>query len=112
MGEAVMEELRSVDEVAYVRFASVYRDFQDVSEFQEEIERMADIDMMAANAVVRGWVDDWNTLTQIVEKTKTVTGSMTPMPAVTANTRVAEFPQRNAASRHVNAVCSIRKSAI
>ena len=29
-----------------------------------EIERMADIDMMAANAVVRGWVDDWDTLTR------------------------------------------------
>lgn len=42
LGEAVMEELRSVDEVAYVRFASVYRDFQDISEFQAEIQRMAD----------------------------------------------------------------------
>lgn len=42
LGAAVMEELRSVDEVAYVRFASVYRDFQDVSEFQDEIQRMAD----------------------------------------------------------------------
>lgn len=31
---------------------------------REEIERMADIDMMAANAVVRGWVDDWDTLTR------------------------------------------------
>ncbi|NIP98032.1 MAG: hypothetical protein GWO24_33240, partial [Akkermansiaceae bacterium] len=29
-----------------------------------EMERMADIDMMAANAVVRGWVDDWDTLTR------------------------------------------------
>lgn len=44
LGAAVMEELRSVDEVAYVRFASVYRDFQDVSEFQDEIQRMADTD--------------------------------------------------------------------
>ena len=31
---------------------------------REEIERMSDIDMMAANAVVRGWVDDWDTLTR------------------------------------------------
>jgi hypothetical protein len=31
---------------------------------REELERMADIDMMAANAVVRGWVDDWDTLTR------------------------------------------------
>ena len=32
-----MEELRRLDEVAYVRFASVYRSFQDVTEFEEEI---------------------------------------------------------------------------
>jgi transcriptional repressor NrdR len=35
-----MEELRRLDEVAYVRFASVYRSFQDVTEFQQEIERL------------------------------------------------------------------------
>lgn len=40
VGELVMEELRKLDEVAYVRFASVYRSFQDVNEFREEIERM------------------------------------------------------------------------
>jgi transcriptional repressor NrdR len=38
----VMEELRRLDEVAYVRFASVYRSFQDVTEFQKEIERLRD----------------------------------------------------------------------
>ncbi len=40
IGEWVMAELRQLDEVAYVRFASVYRRFQDVHDFQEEIERM------------------------------------------------------------------------
>ena len=40
VGEEVMQELRRIDGVAYVRFASVYRDFQDVSEFQEEIARL------------------------------------------------------------------------
>jgi transcriptional repressor NrdR len=35
-----MEELKVLDEVAYVRFASVYRSFQDVNEFREEIERL------------------------------------------------------------------------
>ena len=35
-----MEELRHLDEVAYVRFASVYRSFQDVEAFREEIERL------------------------------------------------------------------------
>ncbi len=40
VGELVMEELRHLDEVAYVRFASVYRSFQDVDAFREEIERL------------------------------------------------------------------------
>ena len=41
VGEAVMAELRALDPVAYVRFASVYRDFQDVSEFADEINKLA-----------------------------------------------------------------------
>ncbi|MCW8919394.1 MAG: transcriptional regulator NrdR [Gammaproteobacteria bacterium] len=40
LGEWVMEQLRTLDEVAYVRFASVYRSFQDVNAFREEIERL------------------------------------------------------------------------
>jgi transcriptional repressor NrdR len=40
VGELAMEELHVLDEVAYVRFASVYRAFQDVDAFREEIERM------------------------------------------------------------------------
>ncbi|MET0657274.1 MAG: transcriptional regulator NrdR [Steroidobacteraceae bacterium] len=40
VGELAMEELRHLDEVAYVRFASVYRSFQDVDAFREEIERL------------------------------------------------------------------------
>lgn len=40
LGELVMEELRHLDEVAYVRFASVYRSFQDVEAFREEIEKL------------------------------------------------------------------------
>ena len=40
VGELVMKELRMIDDVAYVRFASVYRSFQDVDEFKEEIELM------------------------------------------------------------------------
>jgi transcriptional repressor NrdR len=35
-----MDELKKVDQVAYVRFASVYRKFQDVEDFKEEIERL------------------------------------------------------------------------
>ena len=40
IGEKVMDELRNLDQVAYVRFASVYRSFQDLSEFQQEIDRL------------------------------------------------------------------------
>lgn len=43
VGDLVMEELRSLDEVAFVRFASVYRSFQDVTEFQDEIRRLQEI---------------------------------------------------------------------
>ena len=40
VGELVMDELHRLDEVAYVRFASVYRSFQDVDAFREEIDRL------------------------------------------------------------------------
>jgi transcriptional repressor NrdR len=40
IGELVMDELRGLDQVAYVRFASVYRKFEDVAAFREEIERL------------------------------------------------------------------------
>ena len=40
IGELVMEQLKDVDEVAYVRFASVYRQFTDVSTFVSEIEKL------------------------------------------------------------------------
>jgi len=40
IGEKVMEELKKLDEVAYVRFASVYRQFQDIDTFMEELQKM------------------------------------------------------------------------
>lgn len=40
VGHLVMDELRDLDHVAYVRFASVYRSFEDVNAFREEIERL------------------------------------------------------------------------
>jgi len=40
IGDMVMEELRKLDHVAYVRFASVYRDFKDISEFMRELRPM------------------------------------------------------------------------
>ena len=40
IGELIMDQLREVDQVAYVRFASVYRSFQDVDAFSDEIKRL------------------------------------------------------------------------
>ena len=40
IGARIMQELKQLDQVAYVRFASVYRDFTDVREFKEELERL------------------------------------------------------------------------
>lgn len=42
VGEFVMSELRQLDQVAYVRFASVYRDFKDIAEFSAEIKLLSD----------------------------------------------------------------------
>ena len=43
IGGLVMDELRDLDQVAYVRFASVYRSFQDVNAFEEEIEKLKNV---------------------------------------------------------------------
>ena len=40
VGELVMEELKDLDEVAYVRFASVYREFKDVNTFMDELKKI------------------------------------------------------------------------
>ncbi len=42
LGELVMNELRSLDDIAYVRFASVYRDFQDIEAFQQVLLSLSD----------------------------------------------------------------------
>ncbi len=42
IGETVMEQLREFDRVAYIRYASVYRDFQDIQTFREEIDALLD----------------------------------------------------------------------
>jgi len=57
LGEEVMTELRQLDQVAYVRFASVYRSFQDINEFKEEIERLSQGDGDAAADVARALAD-------------------------------------------------------
>lgn len=40
IGELVMNKLRQVDKVAYIRFAAVYRDFEDIEEFKDEINKL------------------------------------------------------------------------
>ena len=40
IGEVVMQNLRKIDEVAFIRFASVYRRFEDITEFSEEVEKL------------------------------------------------------------------------
>ena len=40
LGEVVMSELKELDDVAYVRFASVYRDFQDIEAFRQELQNI------------------------------------------------------------------------
>ena len=41
IGEVVMKRLRLLDEVAFIRFSSVYRRFEDITEFSEEVERLS-----------------------------------------------------------------------
>ncbi|MFQ5328388.1 MAG: transcriptional regulator NrdR [Thermodesulfobacteriota bacterium] len=43
IGEAIMDELKKLDEVAYVRFASVYREFRDINEFMSELKDLLDL---------------------------------------------------------------------
>jgi len=47
VGELVMRELQQLDKIAYIRFASVYRNFEDVAEFHEVIEEVAQDDRAA-----------------------------------------------------------------
>ena len=49
IGSLVMEELKRLHQVAYVRFASVYREFKDVGQFMSELETMLDEDVARAD---------------------------------------------------------------
>lgn len=51
IGEWVMSELKSLDPVAYVRFASVYRRFEDVEAFHTEIERLKNTESEPSNLI-------------------------------------------------------------
>ncbi|MXX79237.1 MAG: transcriptional repressor NrdR [Gemmatimonadales bacterium] len=56
LGELVMEGLRALDQVAYVRFASVYRNFQDTTEFTEEVRELRELLRRAGHSAA-GQVD-------------------------------------------------------
>jgi transcriptional repressor NrdR len=58
IGELVMDELRNLDEVAYVRFASVYRSFQDITEFQEEIRRLQEVSKITTSREQMSFLPD------------------------------------------------------
>jgi len=51
IGNLVMKKLKALDEVAYVRFASVYREFKDISEFVSELKQLKDKDQGEPNTV-------------------------------------------------------------
>ena len=50
IGEMVMESLKKLDRVAYIRYASVYRDFKDIESFKEEIESLLEPPQTADDA--------------------------------------------------------------
>jgi transcriptional repressor NrdR len=58
LGELVMSELRELDEVAYVRFASVYRSFQDIHEFRKEIDSLGESDTQLSDEVISDVEDE------------------------------------------------------
>ncbi len=61
IGELVMAELRKVDQVGYVRFASVYRSFEDVADFREELDRLERDHRTAADSQLSLLSDDAET---------------------------------------------------
>jgi len=58
IGEWVMEELRDLDHVAYVRFASIYRSFEDVNAFRDEIDRLEKLPSAESRRVQLTLIDD------------------------------------------------------
>jgi transcriptional repressor NrdR len=53
LGELVMARLRTIDPVAYVRFASVYRQFRDIDELRTEIDRLAELAKQSSDSSTR-----------------------------------------------------------
>ena len=64
LGEMCIERLKILDRVAYIRFASVYRDFQDVDSFTREVEALTDPDSAEDKSQLRLIEDDVPRLAQ------------------------------------------------
>ena len=64
LGEMCIERLKILDRVAYIRFASVYRDFQDIDSFTKEVEALTDPDSADDKSQLRLIKDDVPRLTQ------------------------------------------------
>jgi transcriptional repressor NrdR len=77
IGEYVMDELKGLDEVAYVRFASVYRSFKDLSDFQEVIETIQKSEELVESRVITKPVPTKVNLSQNVSLTQ---DELTPEP--------------------------------
>jgi len=58
IGEFVMDKLKGLDRVAYMRFASVYRDFRDIESFKEEAEALLDPDDPAEESSQLSFLED------------------------------------------------------
>lgn len=58
IGELVMDRLRNLDRVAYIRFASVYRDFRDIESFKEEVEALLDPERPHEESSQLSFLDD------------------------------------------------------
>ena len=58
VGERVMQALKKMDEVAYVRFASVYRSFRDIEEFVNEIKELYELKESKEQQTEHGQLDD------------------------------------------------------
>ena len=55
IGEAVMQQLREIDEVAYIRFASVYRSFSDLGKLREAVEELLETDTAITGTLTHGY---------------------------------------------------------
>ncbi len=90
VGNLVMDELKSLDKVAYIRFASVYRSFEDIREFGEEMAKLGEVTFPSprAGCFVRGAQmfsqDDYQWMSRALELARRGRYTTAPNPCVGA----------------------------